>query len=575
MHPSKIDEPLRLAQLEIENFGLIARATLAFSSGFTVCSGETGSGKTMLLGALGFVLGERTPADLVRAGAERARVTLAVETDDALLETLGEEGFEADRGEQTILVRDLSANGKSTARINGRLATSAQLRTVGDALVERIGQHEQQRLLERDYQRDALDTYAGPATLELARGVATTCAALAARERELAARTEGADRSLTELADARYALDEIDAAAIVPAEDAALRERRDYLVNVERIRIALSNAHEALAGGDAGAIEALGAANAAFSSVARFGPELGEIAVALTALQSDARDAALALARELDATDFDSEELELATARLDQLERLKKKYGGSLDAIAAARAAAEAVLARESTRDERGAALRAEIGALRGALEREASALSASRVAAAARLEAAVAAELGVLAMPAARFAVRLEPERELGPTGAEYVELALSPTPGEPLRPLGRAASGGELSRVLLALAVVLSECGDARAIVFDEVDAGIGGATATAVGVRLGRLALATQVLCVTHLAQIASWADRHYALRKRERDGATIVELVALDRPNDALEELARMLSGTTGGVALEHAEMLRTAARAHKLEAAPIA
>jgi DNA repair protein RecN (Recombination protein N) len=256
------------------------------------------------------------------------------------------------------------------------------------------------------------------------------------------------------------------------------------------------------------------------------------------------------------------------SARLDAIERLKKKYGGSLAAIRATRERLEETIEREATRDQREASLRGALAAERATLARAAAELTGFRVEAGRKLEARVAGELAGLAMPAARFAVNLEPAVEIGPGGAESALFALAPNAGEPLRPIARAASGGELSRVLLALAVVLAGERERTALIFDEIDAGIGGATASAVGVRLGALARASQVLCVTHLAQIASWADRHYALCKRDDGAATTIELVPLDDERAVLTEIARMLSGSPSGIALDHAEALVRGVRAEK-------
>jgi len=555
--------------LEIEDFALIARASLDFADGFTVCSGETGSGKTMLLGSLAFVLGERSSADIVRAGATRTRVTLAVDLDAALCAHLLSSGFESD-DDAAIVVREMLPTGKSTARINGRLATSSQLRALGDLVLESVGQHEQQRLLSRAYQLDVIDAYAGEAALASCRAVQAAYERMTEAETILRARTDNAGRALAELEFARFAAREIDEAACVAGEDVALRERRDYLANVERIAAALAAAHESLAG-DTSATEALGSAAAGLVLVARFGATLEGLAERLAVLQSETSDVAIALSRELDATELDAGELEATTARLALLDGLKRKYGGSLAAVIETRARHAETIERESARDDRDAALRASLAAARADLGRESAALSKLRRAAASALEEHVAQELASLAMPAARFAVVLEALPQIGPAGGESVEFALSPNPGEPVRPLARAASGGELSRVLLALVVVLADRRARTALVFDEIDAGIGGATASAVGARLGALACASQVLCVTHLAQIASWADRHYALRKRDRAGTTIIELVELLEGKDVLAEIARMLAGDTAGVALEHAETLVRDVRAKKTRA----
>ena len=550
---------MRLVRFEIEDFALIARASLEFADGFTVCTGETGSGKTMLLGALGFALGERSSADIVRAGAARARVTLEIELDHALRERLREAGLDDD-AESAVFAREMLASGKSTARINGRLVTSSQLREFGSSLIETVGQHEQQRLLSHAYQLDVLDAFAGDDALTARARVSATYERLRDLEREVRDLADSEGRALAELEFVRFALGEIDEVAPLDGEDVALRERRDYLANIEKIAAALANAHEALSSGEASAVESLGAAATGLAAIARFAPDLGALAAAVAALQSDATEAAVAISRELESAEFDPAELEAVTARLDAVERLKKKYGGSNISIAEMRARFEETVALETSRDDRQADLRAAIAGARGELSAAARSLSVYRANAARLLEERVATELAALAMPSARFAVVLDPLESIGPVGAESAAFALSPNPGEPVRPLARAASGGELSRVLLALVVTVAERRERTALVFDEIDAGIGGATATAVGVRLGALALHSQVLCVTHLAQIATWADRHYALRKSERHGQTIIELVSLDDRSDSLEEIARMLSGSSAGVAFEHAESL---------------
>jgi DNA repair protein RecN (Recombination protein N) len=557
---ARVASAVRLLRLEIEDFALIARASLEFAAGFTVCSGETGSGKTMLLWALAFVLGERSSGDVVRSGATRARVTLEVQGDAAFQAALANAGLDGEPSEATLFVREMSAAGKSTARVNGRLATAAQLREAAEFLVELVGQHEQQRLLSRGYQTDLLDAFAGDDALRRRMAVANAYERVRVAERELAQASDHLERAAADLEFARFALAEIDDVAPSTGEDEALRERRDYLVNVERIRAALGNAHDALAGGDGSAIEATGTAATSLTSIARFASPFEGLASTLAGLQSELSEAAAAIARELEGSEFDAEDLEAVTSRLDRIERVKKKYGGSVAAVLGARARFEETIALETTRDEREAALQADLAGSRDALRAEASALSALRAAAARALETLARAELTGLAMPSARFGVVLEPLGEIGPGGGESVDFVLSANAGEPLRPLARAVSGGELSRVLLALVVVLADKRDGSALVFDEIDAGIGGATATAVGLRLGALARGAQVLCVTHLAQIASWADRHYLLRKRERSGATVVELVELEERRDVLEEIARMLSGSTAAVALQHAETL---------------
>ena len=351
--------PVRLARLEIENFELIARATLEFADGFTVCTGETGSGKTMLLGALSFVLGERSSADVVRGGAARAHFPDRYEPavrgrthDDALRARLAEMGLDDD-GETAIILREMQAGGKSTARVNGTLVTASQLRDLGDALLEQIGQHEHQRLLSRAYQLDALDAFAGDDALAHRAAVTAAFERVGTLEAALRALQDDAGRALAELEFARFAAAEIDEVAPIAGEDEGLRERRDYLANVEKIGAALGRAHDALAGGEASAAEALGAACESLREIARYSPDISALAASLAALQSDASDAALAVARELDRAEFDPRELEAASARLDRVERLKKKYGGTIASVHAARERFADAIVHEATRRPR------------------------------------------------------------------------------------------------------------------------------------------------------------------------------------------------------------------------------
>jgi DNA repair protein RecN (Recombination protein N) len=549
-----------LRRIEIEDFGLIARAEVDFAAGLSVFSGETGSGKTMLLGALGFVLGERSSPDMVRGGATRARVTLEVDSDEALRTAFSEAAFEVEPGEPAIFSRELQTSGKSSARINGRPATAAQLRELGARFADFVGQHEQQRLLSPAYQLELLDRYAGLKALLLRDSVAASHARAHELDRELSEVVANEGRGLAEVEFARFALNEIDATAVQPGEDELLRERRDYLANAERIAAALAQAHEALAGSEDSAVSALGRAANALGAISRYGGEPARLADTLAALQSETTDAAVEIARAADAIEANAAELEKIGERLDAIDRLKKKYGPTIEALLESRTRFEGAVERYAGRDERRAALQSALDMEKATLLSQSDDLGKLRTAAARKLENAVAEELRALAMPAARFAVNLERVDMIGPHGREHCEFALAPNPGEPLRPLARAASGGELSRVLLALVVVLADRREPTALIFDEIDAGVGGATANAVARRLGALARQTQVVCVTHLAQIASWAASHYALVKRERRNATTIEVVPLSEKKAVLEELARMLSGKVEGIAIEHAQAL---------------
>jgi DNA repair protein RecN (Recombination protein N) len=553
-----------LLRMTLENVGLIARAEVDFAAGLTVMTGETGSGKTMLLGGLALALGERADADLVRTGAERARATLEIVPDDTLRARLGDAGFPLAADDDAIVVREVLASGRSQARINGVPAAASQVRELIGNLVDIVSQHQAQRLLAPAYALDVLDRFGGVESHVAAATVRRAYDdARSARER-LSALRDADDRALARAEFARFARDEIDAAALAgDDEDEVVRARRDVLANAERITAALATASAALED-ERGAVDALGDSAGALHGIARYGDRFAELASALEALQSDANELAARIARERDGIELDSAELDAVTARLDLLDRLKKKYGSTLAAVRAQRDAFAADVADVEDRDQRIAAAQRELAACEAALHGAAERLSALRSSAADALAAAVAGELAALEMPAARLRIALEPLDEPGPAGSERAELRFAANPGEPERALGKIVSGGELSRVLLALVVVLADRRERTALVFDEIDAGIGGATATAVGVRLARLARDAQVVCVTHLAQIASHADGHVALRKDAVGEATTIQAISLD-PADREAEIARMLSGEQQGVALEHAAELIRGAR----------
>ncbi|MDE2482634.1 MAG: DNA repair protein RecN [bacterium] len=556
-----------LRRLEISDYALIAHAEVDFAEGATIFTGETGSGKTMILGALGCVLGARASADAVRRGAARARVTLTFEPDAALRARLRDDGFELDADEDATIAREISESGKSSVRVNGRPATAAYVREIGEGIAEIVGQHEAQRLLAPTYHLELLDRFGGGDAALAREAVVAAHQRASECARELAALHGDERQALRRYEDARFALREIEDAAPEEGEDERLGERRRYLDNVERIASALRSASESLAGDDGGASSSLGAASVALDGIAEIGTTLREMASQAAALQSEANELAARIARELDATEDDPAELDAINARLDALDRLKRKYGASLREVLAFAESAREIVARYESRDALVAQAHATLAQAESELTRVAATLTAIRVKAAKALAKAVVSELKDLALDSARFDVAFTPHERIAPDGAEAAEFTFAANAGEALRPLARVASGGELSRVLLALVVALAAQRERTALVFDEIDAGIGGATATAVGARLGRLARSGQVLCVTHLAQLATWADAHYVLEKHERGGATTIGVRAIAGDDARAAELARMLSGQAHDAALEHARaLLRQAAAA---------
>jgi DNA repair protein RecN (Recombination protein N) len=549
-----------LRRLTIEDYGLIPKAEIRFADGATIFTGETGSGKTMVLGAIAFVLGERASADVVRRGRTRAIVTVEFEADAALRQRLAENGFELDPDEDATISREFSQAGKSALRLNGRPTTAGFIRDLAPDIVDIVGQHEAQRLLSPAFHVELLDRFAGSEAIKARANVGELFERRTSISERLGSLDRDERRAQEQYAFATFALNEIESAAPEEGEDEKLTLRRRVLDNAEKIAGALRTAHDALAGEEASAADALGAATSALDHVSDIGGDFAAMAQSAAALQSEVNDLAVRVSRELDTMEFDPGELEAINARLDVLDTLKRKYGGTLEAVIAAAAEFRSTAELFGNKDERKAQLERELADATSMLEEAAEHLSSLRHGAAERLRKAIQEELKDLALPSARFGVQFEPLKDIGPNGGEDVEFVFAANKGEAERPLARVASGGELSRVLLALVVVLAGARGRTALVFDEIDAGIGGATATAVGVRLGRLAHEAQVLCVTHLAQIASWADAHYVLEKRETKSATSIELRELDGESERTAELARMLSGEAHDVALQHARTL---------------
>lgn len=558
-----------LRRLLIEDYGLIPRAEIAFSAGATICTGETGSGKTMVLGAVAFVLGERASADIVRRGRPRAMVTLEFEAGTELRERFAADGFALDPDEDATISREMSASGKSTLRLNGRPATAGYVREFAWAIVDIVGQHEAQRLLAPSFHLQLLDRFAGDPALKMRERVGALHARCGALEDELRSLDLDERRAQEQYAYAKFALEEIDAAAPEDGEDERLTQRRRVLENAEKIALGLRAAHAALAE-EEGAADALGAASSALAHLSEYAAAFAEMTAAVSALQSEAGELAARIAGELDAMEFDAGELEAINARGEILDTLKRKYGGSLEAVLHSREEFNSTVERLADGGERRAGLERELQTARAQLADDAARLSGLRRSAAQRLSKAVESELKDLALASARFDVHFDVLPQIGAAGAEHVEFLFAANKGESARPLGKVASGGELSRVLLALVVVLAGARGGTALLFDEIDAGIGGATATAVGLRLGRLAQRSQVVCVTHLAQMASWADAHFVLSKVESRNETTIEVRPLTDDAERTAELARMLSGEAHEAALEHARTLL--AQTHERRAA---
>ncbi|HTD50469.1 MAG TPA: DNA repair protein RecN, partial [Acidimicrobiia bacterium] len=528
--------------------GIIADLLLPLAEGMTVITGETGAGKTLIVDALDLLCGGRADPSSVRDGADEARV----------------EGRFVDGDDEVVLARVIPVRGRSRGYINGHLATVAELATRGRTLVDLHGQHAHQSLLVPAEQRLFLDRYAGPSAVS----ARADLAAARAHRRQAEAEQDaigGDDRSRARQLDlARYEVGEIDAAGINdPDEETALAAEEDILADAEAHRAALEVAHERL---DGPVQDALGAAIAAVTSRAPF----ATLADRLRSLQIDAAEVGHDVRVAAEQIVADPQRLADVQQRRARLRELVRKYGPTLADVHAYAQNARDRIAELESHDERAAALARTIAEADRNVAAAAKTLSAARVAAAGPLASAVERHLRQLAMPAATFEVAVEAGDFVtaGDDGADEVTFVLAPNPGEPARPLARAASGGELARAMLALRVVLSVA--PPTLVFDEVDAGIGGEAGTAVGQALATLGGRHQVLCVTHLPQVAAFADAHIAVSKAEIGGRTVAtaELVLDDA---RVGEVSRMLAGVgESSHARRHAQELLT--RAHDVRTA---
>ena len=567
-----------LHQLEIENYAVIEKLRVSFHTGLNLLTGETGSGKSILVDAFSLLLGARASPDLIRSGAERARVAGVFELafTPALRAWLDEAGLELEQGE-LLAEREILANGKSRAYLNGRLTTAAALRQLAPALGDIHGQHEQQDLFSTDTQRDMLDRFAEAEDLVERAGAVFRAWSETGRRVEELRRSEQEKLRLLDLY--QFQCREIAEAAPAPGEDARLEEEKRVLANLTRIQQAAGSAFDALYESPASAVAQLKTAARSFEDLGRLDHRFSALAQSLDAARISVQEAALEVRHYLDRLEADPGRLAQIEDRLVLLERLKRKYGGTLDEVLVFGSQAAAQLAGLQSSEETARRLEKERERLQAEYQQVAAELSRRRQGGAARLQKPVEKELAALAMQRTRFEVAVTPAADHPDSwsahGWDRVQFLVSPNPGEPLRPLESVASGGELSRLTLALKTCLADGGSvgppARTLVFDEIDAGIGGRAADAVGRRLQSLARSCQLLCVTHLPQIAGFADHHYVVDKQVKAGRTLTAVTEL-AAEERVQELARMLSGaqvTPEG--LKHARQLLQAAQAARTSA----
>ena len=531
-----------LRQLVIRDVVLIDRLELEFGPGLGVLTGETGAGKSILLDALGLALGARADSGLVRSGQDAAAVTAAFDLPPGhpAAALLDDAGVEHEPGEPLLLRRQLKADGGSRAFVGGAPAPAGTLREIGGTLIEIHGQHDDRGLLNPKGHRDLLDAFG---RID-GRGVAAAWSEVARLSQELADARAAAAEAERDRDYLTHAAEEIARLGPEPGEETHLAEQRAAMQAGEKAGEALQGLDELLSGSD-GALAQLRAAARRIERGAADHPLLAEALASLDRAVIETAEAEDRIARAADAMAFDPQRLELVESRLFDIRALARKHRVEPDALAALGQDMGARLALIEAGGERIAELERDLAAARARYDAAAAALRRERQAAAERLDQAVANELAPLKLDAAGFRTALA-DAPAGPSGIDRVEFTVSTNPGAPFGALTRIASGGELSRFILALKVALAEAGGASTMIFDEIDRGVGGAVASAIGERLSRLAEQSQLLVVTHSPQVAARAAQHYRIEKSHgEDGTrTTVRLLTAD---ERREEIARMLSG----------------------------
>ena len=558
-----------LELLHIENIAVIEEADIRFRPGFNALTGETGAGKSIVIDAMGAVLGGRTSRDLIRTGAAKAFVSAEFSAVPADLPGLTENGLAPDEDGNLLLQREISGEGKNACRVNGRPITVAQLRQIGGDLLNIHGQHDGAQLLDEELHGAYLDRFGRTEKpLEDYQNAYAVLSDL--REQIKALQMDEAEKA-RRVDSLRFQIGELERAELRPGEEEELEARRNLLRNGEKYLSALSGADYCLSGDDenAGAVNQLRDAEEALSGVRNLGEELGEAYKRLGALRSEAYDLAETIRDLRGAFDFSPEELDAAESRADQLYRLKKKYGATVEEMLEYLDQRRTELDAIETADDTLVLLEKKLGKAEKAVRTAGKALTEARKQAAAALEARIQKELRDLDMNRVRFSIDFA-GKPPALDGCDMVRFLMSANAGEDLKPIAKIASGGELARIMLALKNVLAEQEAIGTLVFDEVDTGVSGRAAQKVAEKLAQVSRRKQVLCVTHLPQLAAMADTHFSVEKGEAKGRTFTRVVQLDRERRKAE-LARITGGSqvtdallaSAGELLDAAEAYRTA------------
>ena len=539
-----------LKELAIRNFAIIDELRIAFAEGLNILTGETGTGKSIIIGAVNLLLGDRASADMIRTSEDTAQVEALFHVQDHGAVAVTLEGWGIDAGDELVVKRVISRSGKNRIYINGQTATLAMLAGLSEHLMNICGQHEHQILLREENHLDILDEFAG---LLPARRDYVLAYTQVQSQREQLRSLEAMNRQKEDRQEfLRFQIDEIVQTDPKSGEDESLAEERRILVNARKLADLATLAYELFYSGDGALLEKLGKARDAVRDIRRIDAGFSVSEEDLSSYYYQIEEAAFTLRDYAKGLPFDSARIDAVDDRLERIARLKRKHGGDLEGVLARREAMEAELQQMLSVEEAIGKSKVALKEAEAQMEGKALALSKARRTAALELSKVIETEIRTLRMSGARFELVFRDSgagadaERFGPTGMDSMSFYLSTNPGEDLKPLSRVASGGELSRVVLAMKKVLASAGFDGTIVFDEVDSGIGGATAEIVGQKIREVSRHRQVLCITHLPQIACFGDRHYGVRKNT-DGEKTKTAVVLLSEAERLEEMARMLGG----------------------------
>lgn len=554
-----------LQELSIKNFAIIASLDVEFENGMTVLTGETGAGKSIIIDAVGLLAGGRGSQHFVRTGADKCVLQGAFVFPDNgdTYQLLDDLGIDHEDG-SVIIQREIYRSGRNICRVNGMMVNTSTLKQLGETIVDIHGQNEHQELMQPDKHLRLLDEFGGQALLTLKTAYQTTYKTYQRLHRSMVDRNTHQKEWAQRLDMLRFQVKEIESASLQPDEEAGLVQQRDRLVNYQKINTALQESFQALNGNEeiTGALDLSGQAMNALSEIVDLDPEFKQLSEALQTAYYALQDASGELSKQVDLVEWDENKLDAIEQRLDVIHQLKRKYGDSETQILAYLKKITRELADMEAAEIDEGDLDSELAEQEQQLQTQGAALSEKRHQVAEALEVAVKRELGDLYMAKTVFQVRFKESHESTyfASGMDDVEFYIQPNPGEEIRPLAKIASGGELSRLMLALKTIFSKSQGVTSIIFDEVDTGVSGRVAQAIAEKISGIARNSQVLCITHLPQVAAMSDHHYFIAKQVTGDRTETHIKRLET-DTRVQELARMSAGTTvTDLALDHAKEL---------------